>query len=176
MLAQRYGTLKIHGIDVMPDAVVEAAANFSASPWSQRLSAQCVDFNEFGAGSVKFDLVVSNPPFFTTTLHSSDVARKAARHGVNLGFVDIIRRCSDDLLSDCGRLCMISPAEAGGDIEFQTALNGMRVLRRTDVFTRADAPARRILWMIGKSGACYGNDSLLIGSYAYKLLTAPFYL
>ena len=71
---------------------------------------------------------------------------------------------------------MISPSDAGGDIEFNVALNGMCVQRRTDVFTRQGAPARRIMWQIGKKACTMKHDSLLIGSDEYKLLTSPFYL
>lgn len=176
MLAQRYKALKVLGIDIMDNAVCEAAENFKSSPWNDRLSARCIDFNSLDYSFGKFDMVVSNPPFFTTTLHSPDSARKAARHGVNLAFSDIIRRCAGTLLAEDGRLCMISPSDAGGDIEFNVALNGMCVQRRTDVFTRQGAPARRIMWQIGKKACAMKHDSLLIGSDEYKLLTSPFYL
>ncbi|MCM1022001.1 MAG: methyltransferase [Muribaculum sp.] len=174
MLAQRYPRMEITAIDIVTDAVKEARSNFSASPWCNRLEAKQADFNTFHESG--YDLVVSNPPFFSTTLRSPDKSREAARHGVNLTPADIIVRCARELLSPMGRLCMITPADMRNDLEFCIALEGMHVSQRVDVITKTGAPSRRILWEIRRGGGTTSATTLLINSDQYRELTAPFYL
>lgn len=176
MLAQRYQSLTVTAIDIVAEAIAEAERNFGASPWADRLTAVHADVNSFTPAGERFDLVVSNPPFYLTDTHSPDRARMTARHGLNLTPQSLTDICGKALLSPQGRLCMITPAEQAEEIEFRTALAGMHVARRTDVHTKATSPARRILWEIRPGGGTTQRDSLLIGSDAYVRLTSPFYL
>lgn len=177
MLTQRYPTLEVTAIDIVAEAVAEAVRNFHESPWRDRLHAAETDFNTFiNAENKQFDLVVSNPPFYLTDTHSPDQARTTARHGHNLTPLSLIDGCKTGLLSPHGRLCMITPAEQAAEIEFRTTLAGMYVARRTDVHTKASAPARRILWDIRPGVGKTYMESLLIGSDEYIRLTSPFYL
>lgn len=175
MLAQRYPTVTLTAIDIVDEAVAEARENFMASPWAERLTADKADFNNFNPLKGAFDLIVSNPPFFTTTLHSPDSAREAARHGVNLTPASMLT-LSRPLLADNGRLCMITPADMRDELEFQSRLNGMYPSRRVDVRTKATAPARRTLWEFRPGDGPTAADELLLGSDASRSLTAPFYL
>ncbi len=177
MLAQRNPSLSITGIDIVDEAVAEASKNFHASPWGDRLRAEVIDFNILaGDVSKSFDLIVSNPPFYLTDIHSPDKMRTAARHGHNLTPLTLIEGCKNGVLATRGRLCMITPAEQADEIEFRAALAGLYVARRTDVHTKAQAPARRILWDIRKGVGKTISDTLLIGSDTYTSLTSPFYL
>lgn len=175
MLAQRYRTVTVTAIDIVEEAVEEAIANFKASPWAERLSAHTADINSFESADGLFDLIVSNPPFFTTTLHSPDSAREAARHGVNLTPTRLLTLCRP-LLADNGRLCMIIPADMRHEMEFHSRLNGMYPSRRTDVRTKATAPSRRTLWEFRPGDGPTATNELLLGSDEYHALTSPFYL
>ena len=66
MLAQRFQSAIITGVEINSDAAGEAALNFSASSWGDRLSVTCSDFLEYAVmdGLPGFyDLIISNPPF-----------------------------------------------------------------------------------------------------------------
>ena len=86
MLAQRFPEAQVTGIDSDPEAAAQARENFAGSPWPQRLRAARLSLQEFcrdtaaTAAARRFDLVVSNPPFYDTTLTSPDPLRTAARH------------------------------------------------------------------------------------------------
>ena len=86
MLAQRFPEAQVTGIDSDPEAAAQARENFAGSPWPQRLRAAHLSLQEFcrdtaaTAAARRFDLVVSNPPFYDTTLTSPDPLRTAARH------------------------------------------------------------------------------------------------
>ncbi|MBQ6583784.1 MAG: methyltransferase, partial [Alistipes sp.] len=106
MLAQRSSARHIVGVDIDTAAVECAAANFAASPWAERLTAVESSVQEFGGE--RFDLIVSNPPYFVDSLHSPDGQRTVARHTTELTFETL--DCSVcRLLADGGRFALILP-------------------------------------------------------------------
>ncbi len=70
MLAQRAPQARIEGIDI--EEVAEARANADASPWGERIEMVQESAQTFSLGG-RFDLVVSNPPFFDGSLPCPDV-------------------------------------------------------------------------------------------------------
>lgn len=64
MLAQRCAA-RITAVEIHPASAALARANFAASPWANRLELVESSIQEFaGQTAVRFDLIVSNPPFF----------------------------------------------------------------------------------------------------------------
>ena len=61
MAAQRHPGASIHAIDIDPASASEAAENFAASPWGDRLTAACTALADFRPGC-KYDHIISNPP------------------------------------------------------------------------------------------------------------------
>ena len=94
MLAQRYPEAQVTGIDSDAEAAAQARENFTSSPWPQRLRAAHISLQEFCRGTAataaarRFDLIVSNPPFYDTTLTNPDPLRTAARHTGGLTLAD----------------------------------------------------------------------------------------
>ena len=80
LLAQRFDG-RISGIDLDEGAIMDAKINFAESPWPERLKAIHQDFNIFSASSdQRFDLIVSNPPYFENSLRSPKHDRNISRH------------------------------------------------------------------------------------------------
>ena len=69
--------VSIAGIDIDAPAAEEAGINFSNSPWADSLTAKNISLEDFSAetGDRKFDLIVSNPPYYDASLTNPD-ARK----------------------------------------------------------------------------------------------------
>ena len=63
MIAQRNPDANITALDINEEAVAIASENFRNSPFSNRLKAVLQDF-KIHKTDEKFDLIVSNPPFF----------------------------------------------------------------------------------------------------------------
>ena len=84
MLAQRFPQARITGIDCDKDAAMQAMENFTGSPWADRLRAVRTGLQDFcrdtATAAERFDLIVSNPPFYDNTLTNPDSRRSAARH------------------------------------------------------------------------------------------------
>ena len=86
MMAQRVPGARITGVDV--EDISQARENADASPWGGRVAFVQCPVQEF-APQGKFDLVVSNPPFFVDSLTCPDAGRTTARHAVRLPFGDL---------------------------------------------------------------------------------------
>jgi len=109
MLAQRFGNLKITGLELDKDAYEQAMENAKNSPWKKKITFLHYDFKTFSRDSIhKFDLIVSNPPYFPNHLKSSDTQRNMALHNDSLSFEELIDGVHRLLLEN-GRFWVILP-------------------------------------------------------------------
>jgi len=107
MLAQRNPEANILGIDINSEAVQISQNNFYNSPFSDKIKSQLQDFKNFETDE-KFDLIVSNPPYFETNSSEKDIL---ARQRLELDFSDLIQNASQ-LLSDEGLFSVIIPIDS----------------------------------------------------------------
>lgn len=180
MIAQRNPDALIDGIDIDQPSIEEAGLNFARSPWGDRLTAQQQDFNAIVADQ-RYDLVVSNPPFFTNGILPDGAARTTARHTLSLSYRQLIEG-SERLLSDDGSLALISPTDAEREIIEAAAFSSLPLRRLTRVIPVEGAAPKRTLWLLSRRNIPYREDSLTItradGTFTpdYTALTHPFYL
>ncbi|MBP5561285.1 MAG: methyltransferase [Muribaculaceae bacterium] len=182
MTAQRNATATITGIDIDAAAAAEAAANFASSPWSDRLQAFEGDFLDFTPDDgAPYDLIVSNPPFFTQDVRSPNGRRDLARHAASLPFYPMLAHAAT-LLAAAGRMALVSPVEALDTIQEAAALASLHVVRLTRVSPIEGRPTKRLLWELSPQRAPLERADLALhatdGSptLSYATLVAPFYL
>lgn len=144
MVAQRAPEASIAAIDIDPEAVAEAAGNFAASPWGSRLRAQLCDFKQFAAEE-KYDLIVSNPPYFMNGVLPSGGSRTVARHTTELTYRQLLEEAKP-LLASGGRLAIVTPADCESQVTEDCAWCGYSPLRVTEVMPVAGAAPKRLLW------------------------------
>lgn len=151
MCAQRAPEALVTAIDIDADSVGEAAANFRESLWGDRLSALRCSLDEYlsrfssGEGDGRrFDLVVSNPPFFNSGVETPDSPRLSARHQAELSPLALVA-CATRLLTPGGRLALIAPSEQCGEIVAEAAARSLRLRRAEYVRGHASAPVKRVL-------------------------------
>ncbi len=116
MLAQRSNAENIEAIELDGDAFEQCAENFEASNWSDRLFCFHAGFDEFVDEYTEeepdeaelYDLIVSNPPFYSEEVSSGDNARDNARQNTSLPFNELILGVSK-LLSATGIFSTIIP-------------------------------------------------------------------
>jgi tRNA1Val (adenine37-N6)-methyltransferase len=111
MLAQRCNA-DISAIEPDQESFSQACANFEGSNWKDRIKAENISLQDFFPGDDKFDLIITNPPYFTDSLKNPDPGKAAARHNFLLGNDDLltgVRR----LLSNEGKFQIILPYSEG---------------------------------------------------------------
>ena len=181
MCAQRNATARVHGIDIVENAVIEAQRNMMRTAWCERLSAEHCDLRNYNP-DVCYDHIVSNPPFFLTTLQSPDAARAMARHADTLPYTDLIA-AAERLLMPGGGLSVVLPTECAAAFR-RVAFERLWLSRITDVVTReGEAPKRTLMeFQLSDKPLMPRADTLTIqakdGSYTseYRYLTEEFYL
>lgn len=179
MLVQRFDPLHITAIDVDAGAVADASDNFVHSPWSQRLNALAVPFREL---SGRFDLLISNPPFFTSGELSPRAERAASRHtAAGLSPALLIER-APDLLSLGGSLQMITPADMEADVVCRATFARLCIRRLCRVSTVAGKAPSRLLWELTPADCATEYTTLDLRtpggalSPEWQRLTKDFYL
>jgi tRNA1Val (adenine37-N6)-methyltransferase len=110
MMAQK-SEAEIIGIDIDEDSAGQASENFLASPWKEKLTACNCSFQDYVARELPgFELVLTNPPYFTKSLQSPVGKRNRARHDNHLTKQELLEGVSR-VLSLTGKFCLILPAE-----------------------------------------------------------------
>ena len=181
MAAQRCPEATITGIELDKDASMQAQENASASPWNERIKIVHADFLQY-TPTEKFDTILSNPPYFTSSMKCPDDKRTKARHDDSLSSGALLAH-AHELLLDGGKLSVVIPAEQKDIWNNQAIILGLNMTRLTYIHTRPYIAPKRVLLEFTK-----GNKNTLIetkfvledepGKYseeAIKLLQ-PFYL
>lgn len=180
MLAQRFPEASVTAIEPNTDAFLDATANFENSPFAERLILKNMVLADFGSAGI-FDLIVSNPPFFSNSLASENDGRNEARHTDSLSPDDLAK--ASQLLSDGGTMAVIYPSAAYST--FIAAMNefGYFETRRMSVKPTPEKTSHRILGEFAKESEKHEQSELIIEKYGrhqyseeYIELTQDFYL
>ncbi|HRZ97164.1 MAG TPA: methyltransferase [Paludibacter sp.] len=144
MLAQKCNA-SIQAIDIEPNAIQQALENFENSPWPERLNVEEISLQDFSLKSeTKFDLIVSNPPFFVNSLQTPDKNRTSARHANDLTHNDLLL-CAKRLLSKTGRISLILPVNEGlQNIEYGESIQ-LYCNKLVYVYPKPDVQPKRVL-------------------------------
>ena len=189
MLAQRSNAENIEAIELDDDAFEQCTENFENSPWGDRLFCFHAGFDEFvdeytevtPDESELYQLIVSNPPFYTEEVSSGDTARDTARQNTSLPFTELIEGVSK-LLTKNGSFSTIIPFKEEKNFIALAATFNLFPKRITQVKGTAESPTKRSLLeftfskekttlnelVIEKERHQYTND--------YIALTKDFYL
>ena len=116
MLAQRTHAEQIDALEIDEEAYEQSVDNFENSPWSDRLFCFHAGLDEFvEEPEDEYDLIVSNPPFYTDDYKSDNEQRDLARFADAMPFEDLIE-AADLLLSKNGIFSVIIPFKE--EVEF----------------------------------------------------------
>jgi len=121
MLAQKCDAL-IDGIEIDLPSYQQAKENLEASIWKERLQLFHADVKEFSF-TKKYDLIISNPPFYEGDLKSSVANRNVAMHDEGLKLDELIRIVNDNLTDDGSFAVLVPYVRAEGMIELASACN-----------------------------------------------------
>lgn len=109
MLAQRSSAEIIDALEIDADAYEQCVENFEASPWGDRLYGYHAGLDEFVAEiDDRYDLIVSNPPFYSESVSSGSTHRDTARQNKSLPFTELLAGVAS-LMTTNGSFAVIIP-------------------------------------------------------------------
>ncbi|MGY8908496.1 MAG: tRNA1(Val) (adenine(37)-N6)-methyltransferase [Flavobacteriales bacterium] len=112
MMAQRFDAMTIDGVEVDENAYEQTVANFENSDWGDRLYCYNSTFQNFADEIADeeetYDLIVTNPPFYTDEFETENDARNKARFTSSLSFLELITGVVKILSSD-GKFAIVIP-------------------------------------------------------------------
>ena len=183
MLGQRKADLDIHAVEIDEAAFSQARENMAAAPWSDLLKAFHTSIQDFAKSSNdKYDLIVSNPPFFSGGTFTNSQDKNSVRHTVKMPHGDLLSAVRS-LLSKSGKFCAILPNIEGLRFKELARTYGLYCTKLTEVRPLADKPVERLLLQFELVEKPLEKDALVIqGEGAnnwteeFKALTGAFYL
>ncbi|SHN23313.1 tRNA1(Val) (adenine(37)-N6)-methyltransferase [Chitinophaga sp. CF418] len=113
MMAQQLPDAAITGIELDAAAAGQTKANFTASPWSDRLQVIETDAREMAADG-QYDFIITNPPFYESDLKSSNHLRNQAMHATTLDYSDLLKVIDRQLKAE-GAFSVLLPYRPFGD-------------------------------------------------------------
>ena len=194
MLMQRCPEAEVEGIDIDEAAVEQARENGVRAYCSALQEWKIVESQEsrvrtnyrLPITTDKYDLIVSNPPYFQNSLKNPDAGRMTARHTDTLSYKDLMHHCAR-LLQENGHLALILPADAETEVRGLAAAERLSLTHITRVYSKEGKAPKRILLAFRNLTFDIGHltiieDSLVLEdekggrSAAYSELTKDFYL
>ena len=143
MLAQRFPQSQIDAIEIDENAYYQAKENFENVPFYTRLSIYFTSLQAYQTDK-KYDLIVSNPPFFTVNDLNEFDARKQARQEETLTFSDLLKKTAL-LLNKDGLASFIIPHDRMLEFCAIAAENALKVSKTTQIKGNETSPIKRVL-------------------------------
>jgi tRNA1Val (adenine37-N6)-methyltransferase len=180
MLAQRFEKAQIHAVEIDAEASATAEKNFKNSVFSNRIQISNVAIEQFHAAE-KYDLIVSNPPFFVNNLKNAEVKKGVARHTNDVFFDELIAKVHS-LLSADGCFWFILPVKQAEVLIVKANLVGLFVSKQICLHSDVHKPAFRKIVCLSRSAVkqadanFYIYESEKVYTQAYKVLLKDFFL
>jgi len=188
MLAQRLlertkePGIRVIGVEIHSPSAACARRNFGASPWREHVEVETISIRDFARRSdLRFDLIVSNPPFFSEKTVSPDESRRLGRSAAALSQEDLLSAVLA-LLKPGGRLCVILPVWEGRRFCELAVPAGLYCTEEVAVRTRAHKPVERLLLRFERNPYPFQKKELVLYAEGSKYtpefqeLTVAFYL
>ena len=182
MLAQRCDA-SVDAIDIDEGAFLQTQFNVEQSPFANRIKAHHSPLETYANScDTRYDLIVSNPPFFRHSLRSPDGQRTLARHSDTLPTNSLLAD-SLRLLTPTGRIALILPTDNGKELAAQAHSLQLHPQRITHVHPTPQSASKRLLIELSpQKPQTMETKDLIIEearhSYtnAFRRLTKDFYL
>lgn len=161
MLAQR-STAQIDAVEIDRDSHTQACENVARSPWEARVKLYNISIQDYAIASPeRYDLIVSNPPFFDNAYKAPKKARSLARHGDFLSQSDLLS-AAETLLKSAGKLAVIYPTSEAIQFLEKAEKLGFFCYRRLSIKPTPNHPVKRIAMELGMSPKIVEDISLTI--------------
>ena len=149
MLAQRFHNAQIDAVEIDEVAAATAGNNFKNAPFAGRLTLYPSGFEAFFVAypDRKYDLIVSNPPFYINSLRSPGAKKNLAKHAAD-GFFKGLMEAVSVHLNNNGVCCLVLPPDTAGLIKDLASGFGLHMQKIINVYSfEGDEAHREILFL-----------------------------
>lgn len=181
MLAQR-SDAAITAIEPDPGSFSQACDNIRASRWADRIRIEKCTLQNFRSPVSKFDLIVTNPPYFIDSLRNPDSAKSMARHNITLTHKDVLDG-AERLLEPEGTLQLILPCAEGNIFITEAMSCGFYCNRKVNIKPSPSSEIIRLIMSFSRERGEVTESILIIETgkrhdftKEYRELTKEFYL
>jgi tRNA1Val (adenine37-N6)-methyltransferase len=181
MLAQRSNVdTHVDAIEIEKEDARQAKENVLRSPWPTKISVFQESLQEFKPDS-KYDLIVSNPPFFVKSLLPPTAKRTRTRHAEKLTYDDLITN-SVRMMNSKATMAVVLPVQEGNEFRKLAVSHGLYLNRELVFYSRIEKPQERWLFEFGPEQRIIKKERLVLyadndqKSTEYVNLTNEFYL
>jgi tRNA1Val (adenine37-N6)-methyltransferase len=183
ILAQRSNAQQIDALEIDENAYEQATDNFENSPWNDRLFCFHAGLDEFvDEPEDEYDLIVSNPPFYTENYKTNNEQRDLARFADALPFEELIEAAAL-LLSENGIFAVILPYKEETNFLALAKENELFPIKITRIKGTPTTETKRSLLAFGRNEIInFPIDELIIETDRHQYtpeyieLTKAFYL
>lgn len=179
MLAQK-SPAPVDAIDIDRPSFEQATQNARTSPWADRVRVIHSSLQDFKPG-YRYDLIVSNPPYFIDSFKAPGEARNMARSASHsLSYEELLHGVGR-LLNNTGRFCVILPFKEGQLFREKAEQNGLFCNHLVNIKTGRDKPFKRVLMEFSRREEELVEEELVIHyderqfTEEYKSLTRDYY-
>ncbi len=162
LLAARNTEVKVDAVELDTASFEEASGNFLQSPFANRLHAFHADIKCFvPVAGKKYDLVISNPPFFINDRRPEHQGRKLARHTDALRYDQLVVAVLR-LVKPEGRFSVVLPYRESRVFLELAGKSGLNLHRRMLIFPKPCKEPNRINMLLGFSAAVVETEKFII--------------
>jgi tRNA1Val (adenine37-N6)-methyltransferase len=182
MMAQK-SQAEITAIEIEKNACRQAQLNFENSKWKNRIHLKHTSLQNFSAECTnKFDVIISNPPYFKNSLKPDKKSRAIARHTDSLNIEELFS-CSAKLMHAESTFNLIFPAEYTEQLINEAAKNKLHLIQLCEIQPNAEKAANRVMMCFSLTEKSLTQEKIVIEldkrhhySNEYIQLTKDFYL
>lgn len=180
MAAQQNNFAEIDALEIDEPSFEQAAENFKQSKWSKQLKAFHQALQNFSP-SYKYDIIISNPPYFVNDMKSPQLPKNIARHSIKLTYCELMAN-SNRLLSANGKLFICVPAFNFENIQHEAQTVNLFITRHAQVIAVEGKPSYLSLLCFEQQKLPATNETIIIQNEEgkltehYKKLTVDYYL
>ena len=183
MLAQK-SSANILAVEIDKQSTEQAMLNVSQSNYFSQIQVENVSIQDLAQKSEKkFDLIVTNPPYFIDSYKSIESNRTIARHSDSLPFEELIYSVLK-LLDVKGKFCLILPKNEAGIFRKMAEIKGLYLSKLLRIRTKPDKESeKRHLMQFEFKETEFSESTLVLEenesrnyTQAYKEFTKDYYL
>jgi tRNA1Val (adenine37-N6)-methyltransferase len=176
-------TAIIDSVEIDSLSAKQATDNISLCKMTERIKVYNQSFNDFiKTNSIPYDLIVTNPPYFSDSLKSGNTGKNTWRHNDILTHETLIHGVAQ-LLSPEGNFYLILPSSETDSFLDKALAKSLYLTKRLNIIPKENKPVNRVLLRLSRQkDSILTEDSLTIRNTdnsftsAYKSFTRDYYL